>query len=842
MAEAIVTPCIECFKCAGPPLKKHLYDFSENVDDFLKKKSDLKAKKDSYDQRLAIAIMKKELPTEDVKSWIQQYEAIITKCELPEYNEDELERKRSRRRYTIKRYKFSRKLLKMTIEMTELINRYTGFRSLFVEDLVRKNTDILKNFEDTKQKFDALIQTYEGRRVSAEKNHKIPTESVRLWRNDCAKLQTKYDGGNAEIEVEGESSDRQEEGIGQMKEMENLINQYKEFGGSSEMFVDQPLQIVEKRSTDFMSLSSMENNKNRVYKALSDGERVIKLFGMGGVGKTTLMKQINNEMSGGTDFELVIWVTVSTTYADIKDIQSQICHRLNLQCSDREEDTVRAEKISEYLKECVDGSCLFIFDDVWRELDLKAIGIPDGNYGNEEMKCCKIVLTTRDRNVKVIHPTPPKDIEMKGLDEAESWILFKRYASIEDEDNNIDDGIKEVAEKVCKKCAGLPLVIRVVAKMLYREEEKGIWYETLTFLDKDDSSLDIPDHYFQNVYVPLKLSYKRLGRKDLKMGFLLCGLFPEDCEFRESDLICYGIGAGEIAKSCQRLNACRNIFIHLKNKGLLQDGIYDDSSAKMHDVIRDVAHFIAKKKFGGFFCNAELTKWIFSEQNFVDQPENVLLVDLTDTSIELDRAMLYIKKLKELRVLMLNNFYHEIPVNIKEYFILHELSVLRLQGALIEELDKEFSIQLCNLRVIDFSDTYIDVIRPKAFSNLHNKLEVLCMKQSFKKWRATDEEDGEYASFAELAELKKLYSLHVDIDDKDIFSPEYRPDVVFSSVEWFSINSSGYFGRWNSKALVLPSQRLVKNGANWIKDLLKKTEDLEIDNTEIKEIHAYSMG
>lgn len=38
----------------------------------------------------------------------------------------------------------------------------------------------------------------------------------------------------------------------------------------------------------------MEKNKKIVYTALKD-EMVIRLFGAGGMGKTTLMHQINNE-------------------------------------------------------------------------------------------------------------------------------------------------------------------------------------------------------------------------------------------------------------------------------------------------------------------------------------------------------------------------------------------------------------------------------------------------------------------------------------------------------------------------------------------------------------------
>lgn len=58
------------------------------------------------------------------------------------------------------------------------------------------------------------------------------------------------------------------------------------------------------------------------------------------------------------------------------------------------------------------------------------------------------------------------------------------------------------------------MVISVIEKILEGEKEV-IWFESLTFLNKDD----------HNFYVPLKLCYDHLGREDLKIGFLICSLF-----------------------------------------------------------------------------------------------------------------------------------------------------------------------------------------------------------------------------------------------------------------------------------------------------------------------------
>lgn len=99
------------------------------------------------------------------------------------------------------------------------------------------------------------------------------------------------------------------------------IRRCSEFGGS--LFVDQPPNTVEKGSTDYKPLNSMEKYKKTIYTTFQD-EMLIRLFGMRGIGKTTLIQQTNEEISHKIDFKLIIWVTVSTTFVDIKIIQYQI--------------------------------------------------------------------------------------------------------------------------------------------------------------------------------------------------------------------------------------------------------------------------------------------------------------------------------------------------------------------------------------------------------------------------------------------------------------------------------------------------------------------------------------
>ncbi|MBA0660950.1 hypothetical protein Goklo_012888 [Gossypium klotzschianum] len=82
-------------------------------------------------------------------------------------------------------------------------------------------------------------------------------------------------------------------------------------------------------------------------------EKVSKIgvWGMGGVGKTTIMKHIHNDLLKQQRFEMVIWVTISKEF-NVMKIQDNIASALeSKECLDKEEDELRrAAILSEILK------------------------------------------------------------------------------------------------------------------------------------------------------------------------------------------------------------------------------------------------------------------------------------------------------------------------------------------------------------------------------------------------------------------------------------------------------------------------------------------------------------
>ncbi|MFQ6656390.1 hypothetical protein Gotur_026511, partial [Gossypium turneri] len=96
----------------------------------------------------------------------------------------------------------------------------------------------------------------------------------------------------------------------------------------------------------------------------------IGVWGMGGVGKTTIIKHIHNDILKQQRFERVILVTISKEF-NVMKVQDNIASELEAkEYLDKEEDKLRrAAILSEKLKNA--GEHVLILDDVWDKVSLE---------------------------------------------------------------------------------------------------------------------------------------------------------------------------------------------------------------------------------------------------------------------------------------------------------------------------------------------------------------------------------------------------------------------------------------------------------------------------------------
>ncbi|TYG71727.1 hypothetical protein ES288_D05G421200v1 [Gossypium darwinii] len=308
----------------------------------------------------------------------------------------------------------------------------------------------------------------------------------------------------------------------------------------------------------------------------------IGVWGMGGVGKTTIMKHIHNDLLKEQRFERVIWVTISKEF-NVMKVQDNIASALELkEYLDKEEDKLRrAAILSEMLKNA--GKHVLILDDVWDKVSLEEVGIPEPSGSNG----CKLVLTTRSEHV--CKYTGCKVIKVKPLSKEEALILFLNKVG-----PNIVQSptIMPTLKFVVKEWAGLPLTIVVVAGTMKGEDNPLIWKNELGELKERIGKVEGVE---AEVIERLKFSFDHLKDEKVKYCFFHFALFPEDFEIWKDALIECWIEEGFIDDmgTRQEMKAKGHVILKKLEDNCLLENVSSER-VKMHDAVRDMALSITR--------------------------------------------------------------------------------------------------------------------------------------------------------------------------------------------------------------------------------------------------------
>ncbi|XP_077231544.1 putative disease resistance protein At4g27220 [Tasmannia lanceolata] len=606
---------------------------------------------------------------------------------------------------------------------------------------------------------------------------------------------------------------------------------------------------------EFEAFESTESAKKLIIKALKEERiNIIGVYGMGGVGKTTLVEQVGKQAKDEKLCDEVVKVTVSQNQ-DLKKIQGELAEKLGMKFEEDNEE-VRAGRLLEKLKQ--EKKVLIILDDLWDRLDLTKVGIPCGGT----QKGCQIIITTRRLDVCSKMNCQKNIIEVKVLSEKDSWKLFKEKAEIVETDE-----FQSLAREVAKECKGLPLAIVTVARAL-RGKGSSIWANALEEL-KQSSARNI-EGVEKEVYSRLELSYNYIESEEAKLCFLFCCVFPEDHNIEVGLLMRYMMGE-RVFKGVNNFEKAWNRILtlveKLKNSCLLLDSDYV-GHVKMHDVVRDVAILIASRKEHGFLVNVglELTEWpenldeckrlslmgtsigmlpelpncprlstLLLQQmngweeipnNFFEGMKVLVVLDLSDTMISsLPPSLPYLKNLK---TLCLDGSWrlHDI------YLLggLVKLEVLSLRKTAIRELPIEIG-QLSNLKVLDLTGSGdLTMVAPNVISRL-TELEELHMGDSFNEWEVRGSSgDGSKASFDEVASLARLTVLYIHVKDVNCLSLEVPGPCPWEKLKKFHIcvqdgwDPYKYYENGKCTSINIMSYPLSK----WVKLLLERSEEIEL--------------
>ncbi|KAK2965949.1 hypothetical protein RJ640_002679 [Escallonia rubra] len=343
------------------------------------------------------------------------------------------------------------------------------------------------------------------------------------------------------------------------------------------MLVDQPPDVVVKmRTPKVENYPTLQEPLEEILKLLrNDKIKGVGIRGMVGIGKTTIMKNLNNHEEVSKLFEIVIWLRLSTEGSlenlSKEHIQQAIVQRLELDIPESSDGDRVARTISKELEE---KKYLLLLDDVKEDVDLGELGIPDGKCGS------KLVLTTRLGYV--CSSMANRVVNVKNLSQEEAWKMFRDTLQRPDLMDN--PHIERLAWQVVKLCGGLPLVIKLVGSAFKMKKSNESWAHGLNNLRKWPEK----EHQgMREMYKMLKFCYDSLTG-DQKNCFLYSSLYAEDSDIYTQCLLESWI-AEYFRARCHDVRAYgHGVLEHLENMSLLEEGASTEY-VRMHKCIRQMA-------------------------------------------------------------------------------------------------------------------------------------------------------------------------------------------------------------------------------------------------------------
>uniref|UniRef100_A0A0E0R6W9 NB-ARC domain-containing protein n=1 Tax=Oryza rufipogon TaxID=4529 RepID=A0A0E0R6W9_ORYRU len=421
--------------------------------------------------------------------------------------------------------------------------------------------------------------------------------------------------------------------------------------------------------------------------------QVVSIVGIGGLGKTTLARQVYGKISG--QFDCQAFVSVSQK-PDIRKIFKNILiniTELDYGAIDAWDEERLINKLREFLN---DKRYFVVIDDIWSTTVWTTIRCAFC----ENYRGSKILCTTRIISVaETCCSADCKNIyEMKPLSDVYAEKLFiKRIFGSEDQ---CPAYLKDIYIDILRRCGGLPLAIISLASLLATKprtkEQWGRYRNSVCSATENVPSVS-------NMQRILSLSYNDLPHY-LKTCLLYLSTFPEDVLILRDPLVRRWIAEGfvtaqgEGGRTLEEVGEC--YFNELINRSMIQpEEIQYDGQAhacRMHDMILDL--IISKSVVENFITS-------FSHNYLLGCQDKVirrLSLDCRERDAILPATMV----LSSARSLVVYGSTEHIPL-ISAFHVLRTIAIEsndKLKNCYLRDIGRLFQLKCLRLREVGISE------------------------------------------------------------------------------------------------------------------------------------------
>nr|ACG63528.1 resistance protein RGA2 [Triticum turgidum subsp. durum] len=362
-------------------------------------------------------------------------------------------------------------------------------------------------------------------------------------------------------------------------------------------FVDPRLCTVDTCAADLVGI---DGPKHELVKWLRNGEdesvhqqKVVSIVGCAGLGKTTLAKQVYDELR--INFEYRAFVSISRS-PDMATILKCVLSQFHAQ--DYSSDESEIPKLVDQIRDLLQDKRYFvIIDDIWdmTTWDVLKCALCKNSCGSV------IMTTTRMYDVAKSCCSSDGDLvyNIRPLSVADSEKLFLNR--VFGHEKEFPPELKEVSKDVLKKCGGLPLAINAISRLLAAEENKEEWGHvglSSVFVRGEKSDIDAMKYI-------LSLSYFDLP-PHLRSCLLYLAMFPEDCLIEKERLVHRWISEGFIRSEAGLylvVEVGESYLYELVNRSLIESvGVPYDRKARFYRVHNVILDFLIFKSMEENFC------------------------------------------------------------------------------------------------------------------------------------------------------------------------------------------------------------------------------------------------